>query len=105
MKIQFKINRNQLIVWIAFLIGTWNDEVKPDNIWQRMLYFSLSSLLHKLKLQSVLVKEKYKFSIDASDALAFIAHARQCDASEIHKVDQIIINELIGIIDKKTLKN
>lgn len=102
MKIQFKINRTQLIVWIAFLIATWNEEEKQENIWQRMLFCSLSSLLHKLKLQSVLMKDKYKFSIDASDALAFVAHAQQCDASEIHAEDQIIINGLIGIIDKKT---
>lgn len=102
MKIQFKITRAQLAVWISFLINTWDEEQKKNDIVHRMIFFSLSALLLKLKVQAVLVKEKYKFSIDASDALAFVAHVQSAKLIKIHDVDQIIISELIGIIDQKT---
>lgn len=102
MKVQFKIGRNQLIIWIAFLIGTWDSEIRTDDISKRIDFILLSSLLHKLKLQSVLIKDRYSFKLDASDALAFIKHAQSCNTSQIHAVDLVIINEIVGIIDQKT---
>lgn len=102
MKVQFKISRNQLIIWIGFLIATWDSEIRPDDISKRIDFLLLSSLLHKLKLQSVLIKDRYCFKLDAADALAFVKHAQNCNTAQIHAVDLILINQLIGIIDQKT---
>ncbi len=103
MKIQFRISRNQLMVWLTFLETRWIEPGKNGDAYSRLIYHALSDLLHKLKVQSVVVKSDYRFSISAVSGLAFMAFCDYAPRYPLDRADQVIINDLIGKIDKQTI--
>lgn len=103
MKIQFRISRNQLIVWLTFLETRWIEPGKNGSAYSRMVYHALSDLLHKLKVQAVIDKSHYKFSISAVSGLAFMVFCEFASRFPLEKAEEAIINDLIGKIDKQTI--
>lgn len=103
MKIQFRISRNQLMVWLYFLETRWIEPDKNGNAYSRMVFHALSDLLHKLKVQSVVVKSDYKFSISAVSGLAFMVFCEFASKYPLERADEAIINDLVGKIDKQTI--
>ena len=104
MKIQFRISRNQLMVWLYFLETRWIEPGKKGSAYSRMLYHALSDLLHKLKVQSVIQKTDYKFSISAVSGLAFMVFCEYASKYPLDRADEAILNDLIGKIDKQTIQ-
>ncbi|WP_392471270.1 hypothetical protein ACF3OC_07875 [Sphingobacterium cellulitidis] len=104
MKIQFRISRNQLMVWLYFLETRWIEPGKNGGAYSRMVYHALSDLLHKLKVQSVIEKPTYKFSISAVSGLAFMVFCEFASKYPLDRADEAIINDLIGKIDRQTIQ-
>jgi hypothetical protein len=101
-KIAFKINHHQLKVWIACLELGWREPSNEAPAIVRMVFHSLSKLLHKLMLQDVMSKAEYRFSIDSVEGLAFIAHMQGYASYIVDATDATVINGIIAIIDSKT---
>jgi len=102
MKIQFKISRTQLMVWLAFLESRWIEPSNTDGPYSRLVYHALSDLLHKLKIQAVVASPNYRFSISSVSGLAFMVFCEYAKNYLMDPSDEAIINGIIGTIDKKT---
>ncbi|MDM1048033.1 hypothetical protein [Sphingobacterium hotanense] len=102
MKIAFNLSRNQLLVWISYLETRWVEPGTSASAWTRMVLLALTDLLHKLKVQEVIDRPKYKFTINAVSGLAFVAFSQHSDNFMIKPEDAAVLNEIIGIIDQKT---
>jgi len=92
------------MVWLTFLETRWIEPGKNASAYSRMVYHALSDLLHKLKVQSVIVKSDYKFSISAVGGLAFMVFCEYASKYPLDRADEAIINDLIGKIDKQTIQ-
>ncbi|AIM38065.1 hypothetical protein KO02_16265 [Sphingobacterium sp. ML3W] len=101
-KIKFKINQHQLKVWIACLELGWREPSNEAPAIVRMVFHALSKLIHKLKLEDIMNKAEYNFSIDSVEGLAFIAHMQGYGTYLVSETDATVINGIIGIIDSKT---
>lgn len=102
MKIKFKISNNELRVWIACLELCWMEPQRDSPAIVRMAHHALSKLYHKLRSEALLEKPEYRFSLEAVEALAFVAHLQGYTSYLVNAKDAAIINGIIGIIDKKT---
>lgn len=102
MKIKFKLSNNELRVWIACLELCWMEPRNDSPAIVRMAYHGLSKLFHKLKSEALIQKPEYKFSLDSTEALAFVAHMQGYTNYLVNATDAAIINGIIGLIDKKT---
>lgn len=102
MKIKFKLNQHQLQVWISCLESCWMESSTESPPIVKMVYHSLSKLMHKLQSENLMSKSNYNFSIDSVEGLAFVTHIQQYDRYILNPIDTVIINEIIGIIDQKT---
>lgn len=101
-RISFSLNRVQLIVWHNCIETLWMEPGVDSPHIVKMVHHALTSLLHKLKSESIIIKNEYRFSIDSVVALAFVAHIKMYTHYLLDGEDVALINQIVGIIDHKT---
>ncbi|MGJ1366019.1 hypothetical protein [Sphingobacterium spiritivorum] len=101
MKITFKLNRRQLLIWLNSIDLAIGSGLLSDNTLSKMFAANLLSLNQHLTMASVIVKQKYSVKANVSDCLAF-QFLTETMILPLSETDQVVINQIVGIIDQKT---
>ncbi|WP_293913158.1 MULTISPECIES: hypothetical protein [unclassified Sphingobacterium] len=101
MKITFKLDRRQLLIWLNSIDLAMGAGLLTNNALSKMFVANLVSLKQHLTIASVIVKQKYSVKANVSDCLAF-QFLSETFVLPLSETDQVVINQIIGIIDQKT---
>lgn len=101
-KIKLKLSNHDLQVMIDFIEYTYPNRYLRSKHEGKLIESCLAELLHKLSSKSLEPQLKYSITISVSQGLALLIHAKT-QLTTIQPREQVIINNIVGIIDQKTI--
>ena len=101
-KIQFKLNRRQVMIWLNFLQEVSEYSQFNSDTLSKMYIANIKELIARLKeVTGRKISVKYTFSIVMSQCWAF-QFLMETIVADVSPTDAVTLNEIAGIIDLKS---